>query len=316
MPCYNAGKYINKAIESVLAQSYTDWELIIVDDGSTDQSLNIAKSFCDNRIAVKSQENAGACVARNKGIDLAHGEYIKFLDADDVLDADCLKNQIEQIASLKDNQIPFGDYDNIDEDGNVISDFTFSDKQKMLQILKDNQPYFFFCYWQILISSPLYRRKDILKIEGFDISFKRGQESDLHFRLSLSGVEFVYCKSMTFSYREYTSIDRITSKGRNNKTFISEYWLQRTIKYERLLCEKYGTMPIEYKPSFAKYWFNRARGEFSVKNIKEGNYALMKAHQFGFTTRFMKFYHKVGHVVGYSRLESIFRLRLKLIGKK
>lgn len=88
MPAYNVAPYIAKSIESVIAQRMQDWELIIINDGSTDDTLNVIAPFItqDARIRVISQENAGVSAARNKGLQLATGKYISFLDADDIYD--------------------------------------------------------------------------------------------------------------------------------------------------------------------------------------------------------------------------------------
>lgn len=83
MPLYNKAPYVRKAVESVVGQSYGDWELWIVDDGSTDGSENIAKSLTDQRIHLVQQENTGVSMARNNGVAASHGEYLCFLDADD-----------------------------------------------------------------------------------------------------------------------------------------------------------------------------------------------------------------------------------------
>lgn len=83
IPVFNKEEYIRKTISSVLNQSFNNFELIIVDDGSTDSSIKIIKSFKDDRIKLIKQENRGVSSARNKGISLAKGEYICFLDADD-----------------------------------------------------------------------------------------------------------------------------------------------------------------------------------------------------------------------------------------
>lgn len=90
VPVYNTESFLPKAIESVLMQSYTDWELILVDDGSTDGSLAICRSYAkrDARIKVLSQDNQGVSVARNRGLDHARGTYVTFMDSDDELDAD------------------------------------------------------------------------------------------------------------------------------------------------------------------------------------------------------------------------------------
>lgn len=83
MPCYNYGAFISEAIESVVCQSFDDWELIIVDDGSRDDSLKRAIEFNDQRIQVKHQQNAGVAAARNRGLSLSTGKFVAFLDADD-----------------------------------------------------------------------------------------------------------------------------------------------------------------------------------------------------------------------------------------
>ncbi len=83
MPCYNRADTITMSINSVLTQSLSNWELIIIDDGSTDSSCSVIGHFSDQRITLHSQENAGVCAARNTGLRLAKGEMIAFLDADD-----------------------------------------------------------------------------------------------------------------------------------------------------------------------------------------------------------------------------------------
>lgn len=93
MPAYNSEKYISNAIESVLSQSYTDWELIIVDDGSTDLTPEIIDEYAekDNRIKVFHRENAGVSAARNFALQNIYGEYVTFIDSDDLYYVDRLK---------------------------------------------------------------------------------------------------------------------------------------------------------------------------------------------------------------------------------
>lgn len=93
-PCYNGAKYIGETIESVLKQSYTDWEMIIVDDGSKDNSAEIVNGYKDKRISLVKQMNAGSAAARNNGIRRAEGQYIALLDADDLWEPNFLEKQI------------------------------------------------------------------------------------------------------------------------------------------------------------------------------------------------------------------------------
>ena len=85
IPVYNAGKYLRKCLDSIVMGQYSDWECILVDDGSKDDSLSICEEYAnkDSRFRVFHQINAGASAARNVGLDNAKGEYITFIDADD-----------------------------------------------------------------------------------------------------------------------------------------------------------------------------------------------------------------------------------------
>jgi glycosyltransferase involved in cell wall biosynthesis len=102
MPAYNAGKYIQEAVNSVLAQTFPIWELIIVNDGSTDDTAATLQKFTDSRISVYDQENAGQCAAANRAFKLSKGRLIKFMDADDVISPHCLANQVKCIGERTD----------------------------------------------------------------------------------------------------------------------------------------------------------------------------------------------------------------------
>lgn len=106
MPSYNTAKFISETIESVLAQTYTNWELIIVDDCSTDNTDEVVKSFLsDNRIKyIKNEKNSGAAVSRNRALREAKGKWIAFLDSDDLWMPDKLQ---KQIAFMKENDYHF-----------------------------------------------------------------------------------------------------------------------------------------------------------------------------------------------------------------
>lgn len=102
-PCYNGGKYISETIESVMAQSYKNWEMLIVDDGSKDNSADIVNSYSvkDQRIKLIQQENRGSAAARNNGIRQASGQYIALLDADDLWMPKFLEKQIAYMKKKK-----------------------------------------------------------------------------------------------------------------------------------------------------------------------------------------------------------------------
>lgn len=99
IPSYNHARYVSLAIESVLAQTYLDWEAIVVDDGSTDETQATVARFTDPRVRYLYQENQGLSAARNAGIRIAHGEYLAFLDADDEWAPDFLRRCVEALAA-------------------------------------------------------------------------------------------------------------------------------------------------------------------------------------------------------------------------
>ncbi|MFV0145122.1 glycosyltransferase family 2 protein [Empedobacter falsenii] len=103
IPVYNAEKVIIKCISSILNQSYQNFELILIDDGSKDNSLKVCEEFCknDERIILKAQKNSGPSKARNFGIDLANGDFICFIDADDWIEEDYLKTFVDNYVNTK-----------------------------------------------------------------------------------------------------------------------------------------------------------------------------------------------------------------------
>ena len=135
VPVYNAEKYISRCVDSVLKQTYSDWELLLVDDGSKDASLAILNDYAqkDRRIRTFHQENAGAGAARNVGLDNAIGDYIVFIDSDDFVEFDFFSLIIE-----KNTDVVFLDVNRRKEDFSVdcienLSMFTNLPKEDVLR---------------------------------------------------------------------------------------------------------------------------------------------------------------------------------------
>lgn len=111
VPVYNVEKYIDECVQSVIGQTFTDWELILIDDGSTDNSYEICRSYAENDIRIQAihQDNVGASGARNKGMANAAGEYILFLDSDDFYNKDiCLETISNKLDKTKSDILIFG----------------------------------------------------------------------------------------------------------------------------------------------------------------------------------------------------------------
>lgn len=141
MPAYNCEKTIGRTIESVLAQSYQNFELIIVNDGSTDSTAAICSDYeqKDSRIRVLIQENMGPATARNLGIQEAKGEYISFIDADDTYKPEFLKNMISAIEDTKADFAMCG-FDKIRKDSiiTVLPPLSVSKEEESEYVVKDS----------------------------------------------------------------------------------------------------------------------------------------------------------------------------------
>jgi len=107
VPVYNSSKYINRCIDSVIGQKYADIEVVIIDDGSDDDSLAICKDIAlkDSRVKVFSQPNSGASLARNRGLDIATGEYVMFVDSDDWIEPEMIERMMSVFQDNPEIQI-------------------------------------------------------------------------------------------------------------------------------------------------------------------------------------------------------------------
>jgi glycosyltransferase involved in cell wall biosynthesis len=140
-PSYNSAEYIAETIQSVQNQSYTNWEMIIVDDCSSDNTEEIVKKIqqSDTRVHfLKLDKNSGSGIARNKGIEKATGDYMTFIDSDDIWFPDFIKNSIEAIQTSK-TPFVFSSYKRSNEELEFIySDFIVPQKVTYTDILKSN----------------------------------------------------------------------------------------------------------------------------------------------------------------------------------
>jgi glycosyltransferase involved in cell wall biosynthesis len=183
IPAYNAEKYIAEAIDSVLAQSHTDVECIVVDDGSTDRTAEIVGGYGD-RVRYIHQQNADRSAARNNGIAHATGEYISFLDADDLLLQGKLK---EQVAFLE----AHAEYDVV---YSRVKYFRENGKRNYYTVRRatpsgDIAPLLVYANF-ITMNSPLFRRSAAERVAGFDLTYSRYEDWDFLLRLLLTGSRF------------------------------------------------------------------------------------------------------------------------------
>lgn len=137
-PSFNSANYISNTIDSILSQTFTEWELLIIDDCSTDDSIEIITEWCkkDSRInLIQLHENSGAAVARNSGIEVARGRYIAFLDSDDKW----LPNKLEkQLKFMQKNNYDFTytAYNKVTPDGTILGEMGVPNKLQYSDLLK------------------------------------------------------------------------------------------------------------------------------------------------------------------------------------
>lgn len=137
-PSYNSSQYISESINSVIGQTYDNWELILVDDYSSDNSVEIAKSFSslDDRIrVVQLNRNSGAAIARNEGIKIASGRYIAFLDSDDIWLPNKLDQQVNYMQKMN-ISFSYSAYEKVDEFGVVTGLLRVPEKVGYSDLLK------------------------------------------------------------------------------------------------------------------------------------------------------------------------------------
>jgi glycosyltransferase involved in cell wall biosynthesis len=315
IPVFNAEKYVKNAIQSALNQTYKRIELLVINDGSTDRSPDIIKAFNDPHINIITQQNKGGSAARNAGILRAKGDYIKFLDADDELLPEAIETQVDQSLVLGENEIVFGDFNFINREGKSISPYKFNNTFELRQ---DPESYFL-NNWKILISSPLHRKEYLENVGGFDEKLPFGQESDLHFRLTINDIRFVYREAKIFNYRSHLGPERISLKRvRNNKELsVIEFSLDKKIK---LLLDKYGKLNEVQKNYFALGFWGLARKSFINEKTIQGKYYLSRSKQYS-KYKIPPYknnmalgiaYQVLGILLGFSRLEkNILRMKNK-----
>lgn len=200
IPAYNSGKYINAAIISVFEQSCQPLEIVIVDDGSTDNTEAVIRSFGE-KVTYLHQENAGSGKARNAGIKKASGKWIAFLDSDDTWQPDHLKKLMARLATNEEADMVYGAQRFVDEEGVPCA----------IEHQQDNYPegWIFSDMFQAnYIATPavIVRRSLLLDLGGFSESsqLRNGQDNDLWLRITANSLVLSE-PDVVFDYRRHTT---------------------------------------------------------------------------------------------------------------
>ncbi|MGL5084037.1 MAG: glycosyltransferase [Microcoleaceae cyanobacterium] len=178
VPVYNAEKTIQETVESVLSQAFADFELIVINDGSNDATLDILNQIADPRLTVFSYPNAGLATSRNRGIVRSSGEFIAFIDADDLWTSDKLTTQWQALNHHPDFTVAYSWTDYIDEKSQFLR------RGGRLSVEGDAYPYLLLNNILENGSSPLIRRQAFEEVGMFDESLKAAEDWDMWIRLA------------------------------------------------------------------------------------------------------------------------------------
>ena len=187
MPTYNRAQIIRDTIENIFQQTYPNIELIVVDDGSTDETRSILNSFGD-RIRWTAQVNAGPAAARNRGIAMARGEIVAFQDSDDTWHPSKLERQVALLHRAGDSVVCCICNSNIELPGKVVRSFeTANIFPSIPEGIWTNAPEILTTRFILFNQAAAVRRDVLLRIGGFDESFRLMEDGDLGLRLALEG---------------------------------------------------------------------------------------------------------------------------------
>ena len=217
MPTYNCAKFIGKTIESVIAQTYENWELIIVDDCSKDNTEEVVSKYKDNRIKYhRLKNNSGAAVARTEAMKKASGSYMAFLDSDDLWKKDKLEKQLE-FMNKNNYNFTCTEYEQIDEEGNKLN--------KVIKVKKRAD------YNRILLDCPVGNSTvmyNVEKLGKFEVPNIRKRNDDALWLQILKKEKYIY--GMPDILMEYRI--RSNSISSNKFSLIKYHWqLYREIEH-------------------------------------------------------------------------------------
>jgi teichuronic acid biosynthesis glycosyltransferase TuaG len=197
IPVYNYERYIRESVDSCLAQTYPNLEIIVVDDGSKDQTPAILKTY-GNKIQVITQSNQGAAVALNKGFRQATGEYVCWLSADDVFLPEKIDKQVKIFSLFPSFDVVYTDFYNIDENGTVTGEFQSDwvpDSRALSRFLKENY---------INGSSVMLRKTVWEKAGGFNQGIPAAVDGLLWLQLLKDGHKFFCIPEPLLKYRTHS----------------------------------------------------------------------------------------------------------------
>ena len=255
IPTYNSEKTIEETITSLQQQSFTDYEIIVIDDGSQDNTIKVVKSIVEPRLQLFSYENGGVATARNRGIAHATGEFIAFLDADDLWSPDKLALQIEALYQNPEAKVVYSWTNYIDEQGKPLFSGTryFYRGNVYQQLLQTNF---------LTNASNILVHRDVLDlVPGFDPKLAYTADWDFYLRLA-KNFNFVVVPKFQIYYRQ--SVNSMSTKieqlKKESLLLLDRVYQTATIKLKRQKNRSYSILYL--------YCADLYRKKISINNRK------------------------------------------------
>lgn len=204
IPCHNAAPWLEQTLRSALAQNWPETEIIVVDDGSTDESPAIARSFESRGVRLLTQSTRGAAAARNAGLAAARGDFIQFLDADDLIDPDKIARQMERLAQEPDGTAAMGAWGRFRSDPAEASFRPeppwrdWDDPADFLRLLYRDHRMMHPACW-------LLPREIVRRAGPWDESLSLNDDGEYFCRVALAASRLAFCPEAKVRYRSYVS---------------------------------------------------------------------------------------------------------------
>jgi glycosyltransferase involved in cell wall biosynthesis len=303
IPCHNAGQWVGEAIESTLSQTYHPIEVIVIDDGSSDDSLDVIRSF-GTHIAWRTGPNRGGNAARNSGLELSSGEYIQWLDADDLLVQNKIERQTDFLESHPECDVVYGDWQHLYQHSQLVGrvgDVAIAGNQSdVLEALVRG--------WWVMVSAYLVRREKAFVGGGWDESIRAAQDFDYWVGLALNGCSFCYQPGLTAVYRHHG--DNTVSRNRRR-------WLDgkaRVAEKVGARLQTDGRLHAAYRQALAVLHLNLARNYFDIDRLAyDGHLAAALNLDPGVARTDTPLYRAAARVVGHTGAERLARMKRYLL---
>jgi len=205
IPLYNAEKYFSEAINSIIDQAIHSFEIIVVDDASTDESIKVARQFDDKITLLELPKNNGSGAARNRGIEIATGDYLAFIDADDLWCKGRLEKQLNLLENNPDIDVVFGQVEQF-----ISPELPLEDQSKLRAELKKMPGY--------VAGGMLIRKKTFMKVGLFDEKLELGEFIDWYSRAKDLGLKIQMTDEVVLKRRIHT-----TNMGVYKKQHLKDY---------------------------------------------------------------------------------------------